>query len=84
MADGDASRCQGDQRDQHSIDRGTPPSRVVQPGDQEYEGQSGKADPLEDTQRTGFKSELVLRVIRISQEGDAGNEAREIQQTLIR
>jgi len=51
----------------------------VKPRDQEYDSDSGDADTLEDTQRTGLEAELVLRVVGVPEKCNAGYEACEIE-----
>src|ERR1700761_8594751 len=59
---------------QHGVNRGPPPSRIVEPANQEYDAEGCNSDPLEDTQGTRLKAELVLRVVRIREKGDTGDE----------
>jgi hypothetical protein len=80
--------CYADRRErrdsyQHRINARSPTTGVVKGCNQEYDAQRRDGDSLEDTQRTGLETELVLRVKSIGQERDTRREAAEIEQTTI-
>jgi len=56
----------------------------MEPRDQEHHAQGSDTDALKDAQRTRLEPELVLRVVGVPEERDAGNEACEIEQSAIR
>jgi hypothetical protein len=47
-------------------------------GDQEHYAERENSDPLENTQRTGLQVHDELRVVRVRQQADAGQEPEEV------